>query len=81
MKRYKALNEGEFHRMISEATMGVVMRVLQEATGLDELPMDDYEYPEDYYPEGDYDYPEEYSPEENYDYPDYLGESYYPRYY
>lgn len=65
MKRYKALNEGEFHRMISEATMGVVMRVLQEATGLDELPMDDYEYPE----------------EENYDDPDYLGEGYYPRYY
>lgn len=61
MKRYKALNESEFHRMISEATMGVVRRVLQEVNSLRGIPSDDYEYPEDdsYYPEDDCEYPED----------------------
>lgn len=72
MKRYKALNESEFHRMMTEATMEIVKRVLQEVAGPDALPAGDYDYPEDedFYPE-----------EENYDDPDYLGEGYYPRYY
>ena len=59
MKRYKALNESEFHRMITEATMGVVRRVLQEVAGSEELPLDDYDYD---YPEEEYldDEPDEY---------------------
>lgn len=36
MRRYRKLNEREFHRMISEATMRVVTRVLQEAAGFSE---------------------------------------------
>ena len=76
MKRYKALNEREFHRMISEATMRVVTRVLQEAAGFSE----DYGEKEPYYgndedyvgqPDAenhDYDYPDDY---EDYDYPRY----------
>jgi hypothetical protein len=36
MRRYRKLNEREFHRMISEATMRVVARVLQEAGNPDE---------------------------------------------
>ena len=36
MRSYKKLNEREFHRMISEATMRVVQRVLQEAGNAEE---------------------------------------------
>lgn len=67
MKRYRKLNEREFHRMISEATMGVVARVLQEAAGFSE----NYGNDEDYVGQPDvenydYDYPDDY---EDYDYP------------
>ena len=70
MKRYKALNEREFHRMISEATMGVVVRVLQEAAGFSEGYGEEEPYygdDEDYVGQPDTDdYPDDY---EDYDYP------------
>jgi hypothetical protein len=58
MRRYRKLNEREFHRMISEATMRVVARVLQEAGNSDEyekeLPNVDIKTSEPYNTDWDY---------------------------
>lgn len=76
MKSYKKLNESEFHRMISEATMGVVMRVLQEVAG-PEAYNEDYPYDTPYDDNMDYDYvgQPDVNPSYDEDYEDY------PRYY
>lgn len=79
MKSYKKLNESEFHRMISEATMGVVMRVLQEVAG-PEAYNEDYPYDAPYDDNMDYDYvgQPDVNPSYDEDYEDYED---YPRYY